>query len=69
MAEHLVGVQGLIIAVPCAVYVINHLILGNGDETVNSGDTRNSSNINESVNKSAAGSLDKVAQNAHPMTM
>lgn len=28
MAEHLVGVQGLIIAVPCAVFVINNLILG-----------------------------------------
>lgn len=32
MAEHLMGVQGLIIAVPCAVYVINHLILGNADD-------------------------------------
>lgn len=31
MAEHLMGVQGLIIAVPCAVYVINNLILGNTD--------------------------------------
>lgn len=31
MAEHLVGVQGLIIAVPCAVYVINNLILDNTD--------------------------------------
>lgn len=29
MAEHLVGVQGLIVAVPCAVFVINNLILGN----------------------------------------
>lgn len=27
MAEHLVGVQGLIIAVPFAVYVINNLIM------------------------------------------
>ena len=32
VAEHLVGVQGLIIAVPCAVFVINNMILGsNGD--------------------------------------
>lgn len=29
VAEHLVGVQGLIMAVPCAVFVINNLILGN----------------------------------------
>ncbi|CAM9780515.1 unnamed protein product [Ascophyllum nodosum] len=29
VAEHLVGVQGLIIAVPCAVFVINNIIMGN----------------------------------------
>ena len=29
VAEHLVGVQGLIMAVPCAVFVINNMILGN----------------------------------------
>lgn len=29
MAEHLVGVQGLIMAVPCAVFVINNIIMGN----------------------------------------
>lgn len=31
MAEHLVGVQGLIMAVPCAVFVINNIILGNNN--------------------------------------
>lgn len=29
MAEHIVGVQGLIVAVPCAVFVINNVIMGN----------------------------------------
>lgn len=31
VAEHLVGVQGLIIAVPCAVFVINNMILGSSN--------------------------------------
>lgn len=35
MAEHLVGVQGLIIAVPCAVFVINNLIMGNDGDNGN----------------------------------
>lgn len=35
VAEHLVGVQGLIMAVPCAVFVINNVILGNvGNDAV-----------------------------------
>lgn len=33
VAEHLVGVQGLIIAVPCAVFVINNVILGSNGDT------------------------------------
>lgn len=33
VAEHLVGVQGLIMAVPCAVFVINNIILGNNGNT------------------------------------
>lgn len=35
MAEHLVGVQGLIMAVPCAVFVINNVILGNNAKNNN----------------------------------
>ncbi|CAM9651829.1 unnamed protein product [Choristocarpus tenellus] len=35
VAEHLVGVQGLVVAVPCAVYVINNLILGGNKEEKN----------------------------------
>lgn len=39
MAEHLVGVQGLIIAVPFAVYVINNLIMtGASDDQQSVGD-------------------------------
>eukprot|EP00752_Nemacystus_decipiens_P005501 g4979.t1 len=39
VAEHLVGVQGLIIAVPCAVFVINNMILGNNGDSDNDGST------------------------------
>lgn len=39
MAEHLVGVQGLIIAVPCAVYVINYLIMTSAGDEGNDLDT------------------------------
>lgn len=40
MAEHLMGVQGLIIAVPFAVYVINNLIMKESpsDEQASMGD-------------------------------
>lgn len=37
MAEHLVGVQGLIMAVPCAVFVINNIIMGNNSKNSNNG--------------------------------
>lgn len=40
VAEHLVGVQGLIMAVPCAVFVINNVILGNvGDDAADESDS------------------------------
>ena len=39
VAEHLVGVQGLIIAVPCAVFVINNMILGSNGDTDDDGST------------------------------
>lgn len=39
VAEHLVGVQGLIIAVPCAVFVINNVILGNNGSADDAGST------------------------------
>ncbi|CAM9247762.1 unnamed protein product [Laminaria digitata] len=39
MAEHLVGVQGLIMAVPCAVFVINNIILGNNNNAKNTNAT------------------------------
>lgn len=65
MAEHLVGVQGLIIAVPCAVFVINNLILGEGDERLNSSGTHSGDTSGSGIEKSTGNT--GPAQHMHPL--